>query len=70
MANAGKISDPSISEYNTEIIVNAGMTDMKSALLSEASRNEELILAPLERNRRVKIRVAENGVLRATDYQE
>jgi hypothetical protein len=70
MANAGEIFDPSISEYDTEIIVNAGMTDMESALLSEASRNEELILVPLERNHRVKIEVADHGVLRAPDYQE
>jgi hypothetical protein len=70
MANVGEISDPSISEYYTEIIVNALMTDMGRALLSETSRNEEFILAPLERNRRLKIEVAANGVRRAPVHQE
>jgi hypothetical protein len=46
------------------------MTDMERVLLRGDPRNEEIILAPLERNRRVEIEVADNGVLRAPDYQQ
>jgi hypothetical protein len=60
----------SISEYNAEIIVNAGIVDTESALLGENPRPRELNLTPLETNRGIKIEVAGNAVRREPDYQQ
>jgi hypothetical protein len=71
VANAEGIFGFSISGCDTEIIVNAGMTDLESTLLDEDPRNEELMLASPGINHWInKVEIAVSGVKTAPHYQK